>query len=66
MLCYYCESEPPAGGTRLKSSSAVAICTECGVGLCQAHAQRQADRSARVLCPQCTENATTSKVRSAS
>jgi hypothetical protein len=53
MRCLACSLVTPAGGTHLGSREAVGVCSHCGAGLCQKHAQRTMD--ALLVCPMCSK-----------
>lgn len=56
MYCYYCTLEPPAGGARYFTNSAVGICLHCGAAVCSRHGRKDPAIGNRLLCDMCARS----------
>jgi hypothetical protein len=52
MNCYWCETQPGPGGTRLRSITASAVCVECGGAVCREHSVRSTS-DPKIRCVSC-------------
>ena len=53
MNCYICDQAPPAGGVHYHIPAAVGVCTQCGIGVCAEHSQKQEEPGAPLFCLTC-------------
>lgn len=64
MHCFYCEAEPPAGGVRITAPPAVAVCTQCGAGICAHHSRRLPGEAVQpILCTACAQSVSVEEKR---
>lgn len=53
MDCYICERTSPAYTMRYGIQSAVGICHDCGIGICNEHSRKAAEPGSPLLCAEC-------------
>ena len=55
MHCYICEHSERAGGTRYAIREAIGVCHECGIGVCDKHADKGEEVGSPLLCSECAK-----------
>lgn len=54
MNCYFCSQRRP-GGTRFGATTAIGICRNCGVGVCEEQGHKASYPGALLLCDDCAQ-----------
>lgn len=63
MNCFYCQRSPMAGGTRIGSIQADAVCSRCGRAVCDRHgALDWRESPGRIKCAVCLSPSEASRV----